>query len=69
MKELELHRPPVVPIEYAGNWIAWNSERTKIVASGENLRQVEQEALTSGEPQPGFEWIPPADSPILGIIP
>ncbi len=29
MNQENLHHPPIVPIEYAGKWIAWDRNLTK----------------------------------------
>lgn len=57
---------PVVPIEYAGKWIAWDSHRTKIVASGLTLVEAKDAANTSGESQPILAKAPRADVRVIG---
>lgn len=44
-----LHPMPA-PIEYAGQWVAWNKNRTQIVAHGANLRTAHQAAVAAGYP-------------------
>jgi hypothetical protein len=41
--------PPIVPIEYAGKWIAWDFERTKIIASGRTYAETVRAAEATGE--------------------
>jgi hypothetical protein len=60
------HEPPVIAKAYAGQWIAWNRERTAIVASGPSLREVAEAARAAGEREPGLEWVPPANRRIIG---
>ncbi len=43
---------PVVPIEYAGLWIAWNRELDRIIASGATFDQAYAAAIAAGEPRP-----------------
>lgn len=45
------HRPPPAPIEYAGQWVAWNREQTEIVAHGEKLVEVHRAAVAAGHPR------------------
>jgi hypothetical protein len=52
---------PIVPIEYAGKWIAWNHEGTRIVASGRTFEEVVQAAKDAGELDPIFRKAPKAD--------
>lgn len=49
---------PIVPIEYAGQWIAWNEDHTKIVASGKTLREADENAIATEEKHLWFEKIP-----------
>jgi hypothetical protein len=57
---------PRVPKEYAGRWIAWNSQRTRIVASGATFAEVTQAAEAAGEPNPIFAKAPRANVRFLG---
>lgn len=59
-------RPPAVPIEYAGRWIAWNESQTKIVAAGETLPQVREAARQAGESEPVFAKAPRANVRFVG---
>jgi hypothetical protein len=57
---------PVVPIEYAGQWIAWNPQGTQIVASGRTIQDAAQAAASAGEMQPVFAKVPKADVRFAG---
>jgi hypothetical protein len=57
---------PVVPREYAGKWIAWNREGTRILAAAEELNAAEQAAREAGENRPRLERVPRADARIVG---
>jgi hypothetical protein len=57
---------PTVPIEYAGKWIAWNHEMTRIVASGTTPREVRDAAVQAGESNPILGKSPPANIRVVG---
>jgi hypothetical protein len=61
-------KPPTVPREFAGRWIAWNSDRTKIVSSGQTLEEARQLAVSSGEFNPILAKAPRADIRFLGGV-
>lgn len=48
----------VVPKEYAGQWIAWNHARTKIIANGSTFAETKAAAERSGETDPLFDKVP-----------
>ena len=52
---------PIVPLEYAGKWIAWNHEHTRIIASGGTVEDVVKAAAAAGETDPIFDKVPRAD--------
>jgi hypothetical protein len=60
--------PEPVGAEYGGKWIAWDDEGLKIVASGDSLEQVRQQARTAGVKQPGLEFVPPSDRAFVGRV-
>jgi hypothetical protein len=43
-------RPKPAPIEYAGQWVAWNKAQTEIVAHGAVMADVHQAAVAAGHP-------------------
>ncbi len=49
---------PIVPVEYAGKWIAWSHEWTRIVASGWTIEEAAQCAAAAGEARPVFAKAP-----------
>lgn len=49
---------PIVPIEYAGQWIAWNEDHTKIIASAKGLREAHEKALRTGEEHFWMDKVP-----------
>jgi hypothetical protein len=58
---------PSVPKEFGGKWIAWNSNATRIIASGETLEDCAAAAAQSGEANPQFEKVPRPDVRIIGM--
>jgi hypothetical protein len=58
--------PPIVPIEYAGKWIAWDFQRTKIIASGRTIGETVRAAEATGEKRPIFAKAPDARVRFIG---
>ena len=58
--------PPVVPIEHAGKWIAWNYEETAIVATGDSYAATKQAAEERGESRPILARAPDASVRFVG---
>jgi Family of unknown function (DUF5678) len=57
----------VVPIEYAGLWIAWNMAGTRIVASGRTVEEAVRAAEATGE-EVIFCKVPKANVRYLGAL-
>lgn len=57
---------PTVPREFSGKWIAWDFERTKILASGFTLAETKRAAEAAGESRPILAKVPRADSSFIG---
>ena len=57
---------PAAPIEYAGQWVAWNKQQTKIVAHGFKVAEVHEAALAAGHPKAIFQKVPEADVYFIG---
>lgn len=66
METEALERPPIVPIEYCGKWIAWDHGRTKIVGSGSTLSEAREEARNAGESRPYLTKAPHATTRFAG---
>ncbi len=56
----------VVPKNYAGQWIVWDRQRTKILGNGENLKELKATAQAAGEDEPAYEWVLPSNRRIVG---
>jgi hypothetical protein len=54
----QAYEGPTVPKEYAGKWIVWDFDRTKIIASGNTLKEAEQAAAKTCEERPVFSKVP-----------
>jgi hypothetical protein len=57
---------PPVPKKYGGKWIAWDSQRTRIVASGATFAEASQAAEDAGESAPILAKVPRTDVRFLG---
>jgi hypothetical protein len=55
------HSRNAVPIEFAGKWVAWNAEHSRIVAHAETLPQLWQLVCDQHIDDPVFEKVPQAD--------
>ncbi len=60
------NRPPPAPLEFAGEWVAWNHARTEIVAHGDDLETVYEAAVAAGHPNAVFQKVPEADTYFIG---
>jgi hypothetical protein len=63
----KLPEPQTIPLELGGKWIAWSSDCLRIIAHGDTLGEVKDEAKKAGEQDPCFQKTPPADVRIVGI--
>jgi hypothetical protein len=48
--KLKPGQPLPAPVEFAGQWVAWDKARTEIVAHGQHLVEVHRAAIASGHP-------------------
>ena len=58
--------PPIVPIEFAGKWIAWDFHETKIIASGQSYSETKKAAYAAGDDRPILEKVPDAKVRFIG---
>ena len=58
--------PPPVPFKYSGQWIAWNKERTAIVAHGLDVAEVRRTAQAAGDPMPLLQKVSHLDRIFMG---
>jgi len=62
----ELQHPPPAPIEFAGQWVAWNKQRTEIVAHGRDMATVHRAALAAGHPDAILQRVRRPDERFIG---
>jgi len=55
-----------VPVQFAGKWVAWNAEHTRIIAHAETLQQLWQAVRDEQIDDPVFEKVPRADVRFVG---
>lgn len=59
--------PEPPPIEFAGQWIAWNKERTKIVSHGREMADVHRAALAAGYKDAILQRVRRPDERFIGV--
>ena len=60
-------RPPqAVPAEFAGRWIVWNADHSRIVAHADTLQRLWQLARDQRIDDPVFERVPRTDVRFVG---
>jgi len=57
--------PEPIALQYAGQWIAWNNDRTSIIAHGANFGKVRAEAIAEGYPEPLMQRV--LGTPFVGM--
>ncbi len=50
-------RPEPAPAEFAGQWIAWNDDRNRIIAHGDRFDEVHAAALAAGCGEPLMQHV------------
>jgi hypothetical protein len=55
-----------VPVEYAGRWIAWNSDHSQILADSDSIQTLWRTVRARGIPDPIFEKVPRSDVRFVG---
>jgi hypothetical protein len=59
-------RPKPAPIEYAGKWVAWNENRTEIIAHGETFAEVAAAIDALGKPLALMQRVRRPDEMMIG---
>jgi hypothetical protein len=62
----KVKRPRPAPVEFAGQWVAWNRERDTIVAHGGNAAEVRAAAIAAGHPHAVFQKVRKANRAFIG---
>jgi len=60
--------PPAAPIEYAGQWVAWNETRTEVVSHGKDLATAVVSARAAGYPNPIMQRVRLLDERLTGTL-
>ncbi len=55
------------PVEYAGKWVAWNADHSRIVASDETLPALWKTVRERQILDPVFEKVPSPDVRFVGV--
>jgi hypothetical protein len=50
-------RPEPAPLKFAGQWVAWDAKRSRIVAHGPELAAVHRDALAAGHSTPVLQRV------------
>jgi hypothetical protein len=61
-------RPLPAPVEFAGQWVAWNSERTEIIAQGTSVAAVRAAAIAAGQPDALLQKVSRPDQVFVGRL-
>lgn len=51
------NRPKPAPMEYAGQWVAWDHDQTRIVAHGTTLQEVWNAVAAAGVVDPVYQRV------------
>jgi len=60
------HWPKPAPVEFAGQWVAWNHERTEIVGHGTDIIDVRAAAIAMGHSDAIFQKVRRPGSVFIG---
>ena len=63
----EPERPKAAPVQYAGQWVAWNEDRTEVIAHG-TVAEVRTAAIAKGQPLALIEKVPRRDATFVGSL-
>ena len=67
-KTVKLAHPPAAPVELAGQWIAWDRARTKIVAQGKEMADVHRAAVAAGHADAILQRVRRPDQAFIGVV-
>ena len=59
-------RPKPAPPEYAGQWVAWDHDRSQVMAHGATLQEVWNAAAEAGVVDPVYERVRRPEELVLG---
>jgi len=58
--------PKPAPVEYAGQWVAWNKKRTEVVAHGYDVAAVRAAAIAAGHQDAILQKVRQPDTYFIG---
>jgi hypothetical protein len=60
--------PPdaLVRLDHAGEWVAWDRDMKRAIATGADMEAVRADAIKAGVDRPVLEWVPLAPVRPLG---
>jgi hypothetical protein len=61
-----LRHPGPAPVEYAGQWVAWDKTQTEIIAHGVDFHSVRAAATRAGHPDAIFQMVRRPDTIFIG---
>jgi hypothetical protein len=61
-------RPIPAPVQYAGQWVAWNPERTQVIAHGPDVTAVRAAAIAAGQPDALLQKVARPDQVFVGTL-
>jgi hypothetical protein len=64
----KLRHPGPAPVEFAGQWVAWNKTRTEIVAHGIEVARGRAQAIAAGHPNAVLQKVRQPDSLFIGAL-
>jgi hypothetical protein len=59
------NHPQPAPVEYAGQWVAWDKTRANIVAHGKKFSEVHADAVRAGCDEPLMQKV--VGTPFVGM--
>ena len=61
-------RPKPAPVQFAGQWIAWNAQRTEVIAHGTDVAAVRAAAVAIGQPDALLQKVARPDRAFVGTL-
>jgi hypothetical protein len=63
---MDIRRLRPAPVEYAGEWVAWNRERSRVIAHGKNVATVRAAAVAAGHANAVLQKVRRPDTFFIG---
>jgi len=62
----DLRHPEPAPVQFGGQWVAWNKARTEIIAHGKDMANVHAQAIAVGHPNAILQRVRRPDISFIG---